>query len=411
LEQLVKAALVLTAIVASVLAVACGGGDRATSAGAGAQLYKAPPALYDLVLTEADSGRAGISGGRGVAFLLDGRRDNLMTLPALAVKRIDDPHKQFPGKRAFGLPADQYGVFDVIASGAGMAAFTFHLVIGRTLPIQWPQVTVLHRGDVVVQEVYVQPDRLRGPTFDLLLDAMTIGSEGQLLENRPALIRRAYRAAQPGQQMVTSTAAGSLPYRVVVADTPASFQTFADGEVQVGITASTAVGGRLGIAFTGDQAQVSWNAQPAGAVVRLPDADIGPQPHGATLVPFRVMVEGEVTIKIRTHSPTSPWITISIQSGHRTCLPHDFPRYPLAHTGASSGDGPCQIYMEYADSSTQVLAFYSSRLNEGDWSVMSIAGDFITFTRRSNHAIGGSVEIGSGTIHIQLNTDTLAPPP
>ncbi len=409
---MVKAALVLASIVASVLTVACGGGlCRGMAAGCGPGLYQPPPALYDLVLTEADSGRVGVSGGRGVAFLLDGRRDSLITSPALAVNRIDDPQKEFPGKHAFGLPAGQYGVFDVTATGEGIVPFTFHVVIGRTLPIQWPQVTVLHRGDLVVQEVYVQPDRLRGPAFDLVQDAVTIGAAGQLLDNRPSLMRRAYRAAQPGEQMVTSSTAGFLPYRVVVANTPPTFQTFADGEVQVGSTASMAVGGRLGVVFTGDQAQVSWSAQPADAVVRLRAADIGPQPRGATLVPFRVMVEGDVSLKVRWNRPTAAWITILIQVGERTCLPHDFPRYPLAHTGASSGDGPCQLYMEYTDSSTQVLAFYRSRLNEGDWRVMSVAGDIITFTRRSTLAIGGSVEIGSGAIHIQLNTDTLAPPP
>jgi hypothetical protein len=346
-----------------------------------------------------------------VAFLLDGRRDDLVTSPALPVKRIDDPQKQFPRKHAFALPADQYGVFDVTAGGAGIAPFTFHLVIGRTLPIQWPQVTVLHRGDLVVQELLGQPERLRGPAFDLVQDAVTIGTLGQLLDNRPAPIRRAYRAAQPGEQMVTSSADGFLPYRVVVANTPPTFQTFADGEVQVGIAASMTVGDRLGVVFTGDQAQVSWSVQPADAVVRLRDSDIGPQPPGATLVPFRVMVEGDVSLKVRTSRPSSAWVTISIQSGGRTCLPSDFPRYPLAYTAASSGDGPCQLYMQYTDSSTQVLAFYRSRLNEGDWRVISVASAVVMFTRRSNLAIGGSVEIGSGAIHIQLNTDTLAPPP
>jgi hypothetical protein len=96
-----RAAFVAAMILASVLTVACGPVvEHCSAAGA---MCAAPPS-YDLVLTEADSGKAGISMGGGVAFLLDGGHSRLVTTPALAVTTLDDPYKQFPGKHAFSLP-------------------------------------------------------------------------------------------------------------------------------------------------------------------------------------------------------------------------------------------------------------------------------------------------------------------
>jgi hypothetical protein len=408
---MVKTALVLASIVASMLVVACGGGGRCIgeSAGCGPQPYQAPPALYDLVLTEADSGRIGVSGGRGVAFLLDGRRESLVTSPALAVKRIGDPQAQFPGKHAFALPADQYGVFDVTATGADLAPFTFHVVIGRTLPIRWPHVTMLHRGDLVVQELLDEPPPLRSPTFNLVQDAVAIGTAGQLLGGSPTFRRRAYRAAQLGAQLV-STGITVTTYRVVVADTPPLFEEFVDAASYLRDAVVKGPGSRLAVVFMGDRQQVAWRARPADALIRLPAADVGPQPPGATLVPFKVMVDGNVILEAGVGSRT---ITVSVYSGVATCLPDDFPRYPMAVTGAVSGSltGPCDVYMTSTDTSPKVLAFYRAVLMAGDWRIYSSSGPAISFYRHSYVGIGGTLWVGEGSIHIQLTRESPTPRP
>lgn len=405
--SVVRTALLLASIVASVLTIACGGGEHCPQPGAACGTKP----QYDLVLTEADSGKAGVSMGGGVAFLLDGRRDRLVTSPALGVKTIDDPYNQFPGKHAFALPTYQDGVFDVVATGTGIAPFTFHVVIGRLMPVGSTQVTLLHRGDLVVEQYQSslgpndQPSALRGPAFDLVQDAVTVGAEGRILGNQPAMTRRAYRAAQFGAQLVTTGTTG-YPYRVVVADTPPSFRDFVDGGAQVPDAVLIDAGHRFAVVFTGDGQQISWTAQPADAVVRLPDADIGPQPPGATLVPFRVMVEGKVSLQIRTTSRT---ITVSIQSGLPTCLPDDFPRYLLAQTTGISNIGSCRVDMASTDSLTQVLAFYRLRLTDGDWRVVSVGGSTIMFSRRSNPTIGGTLKVDSGGIHVRMNSETPIP--
>jgi hypothetical protein len=407
---MVKISLVLASIVASALAVACGGGGQCfgESNGCGPQVYQAPPPVYDLVLTEADSGLVGVSGGGGVAFMLDGRRDSLITSPALVVKRIDDPQKQFPGKQAFALPADQYGVFDVTATGAGLAAFTFHVVIGRTLPIRWPHVTVLHRGDLVVQELLDNPPPLRSPTFDLVQDAVAIGTAGQLPGVSPTFPRRAYRAAELGAQLV-STGITVTTYRVVVANTPPVFDEFVDAASYLRQAVVKGPGSRFAVVFMGDRQQVAWRARPADALIRLPAADVGTQPPGATLVPFQVRVDGNVVLEARVGSLT---ITVSVYSGVPTCLPDDFPRYPMAVTGAVSGSisGPCDVYMTSTDPSPKVLAFYGVVLMAGDWRIYSSSGPAISFYRHSN-GIGGTLWAGEGSIHIQLTRESPTPRP
>jgi hypothetical protein len=395
----------------SALAVACCGRGPCleASAGCGPQLYQAPPALYDLVLTEADSGRVGVSVGRGVAFLLDGRRDSLITSPAIAVNRIDDPQKQFPGKHAFALPADQYGVFDVTATGADLAPFTFHVVIGRILPISWPHVTVLHRGDLVVQELLDKPPPLRSPTFNLVQDAVAIGTAGQLLAGSPTSPRRAYRAAQLGAQLV-STGITLTTYRVVVANTPPAYEAFVDAASYLREAVVKGPGSRLAVVFMGDGQQVAWRARPADALIRLPAAEVGPQPPGATLVPFKVMVDGNVILEVRVGSQT---ITVAVYSGVPTCLPDDFPRYPMAVTGAVSGSlsEPCDVYMTSTDPSPKVLAFYRVVLMAGDWRIYSASGPAISFYRYSYVGIGGTLWAGQGSIHIQLTRESPTPRP
>jgi hypothetical protein len=98
----------------------------------------------------------------------------------------------------------------------------------------------------------------------------------------------------------------------------------------------------------------------------------------------------------------SPPIKVSIQSGQATCLPDDFPRYPLART-SSFGGPPCLVYMASADSPERVLAFYRSALNEGDWHVGAAAGSDVPFYRRSSPWSGGIVNVTSGVITIRLN--------
>ncbi len=315
-------------VIVSLLTVACstGGGHQGDEQCPAVGVSCGVPARYDLILTEAESGKTGISDGEGVAFLLDGRRDRLMTSPALAVKTIDDPYKQFPGKHAFALPTYQDGVFDVTANGVGMAPFTFHLVVGERLPFATGnKVTVLHRGDLVIEENQASvgptdlPSALRGPAFELVQSAVTTGAQGELLSNRPVQPRRAYRAAQLGAQLVNPpTDIVGVGFRVVVADAPTEFRDFVDGEAQVPDSLLVDPGHEFAIVFMGNVRLLSWRVRPADAVVQLPDGDVGPQPPGATLVPFRVIIEGEVCLDVRT---TSRAFTLSFQLGVGTCLP------------------------------------------------------------------------------------------
>ena len=389
-------------IAASVLLAACGGCLDC------AQRRLPEPVRYDLVLSEADSGKAGISTGQGVAFLLDGRRDRLVTSPELAVKSVDDPSKSFPGKHAFSLPAGPHGVFDVIATGAGLPPFTFHLVIGLLLPTHWPHVTVVHRGDLVVQELLDEPPPLRSPTFDLVQDAVAIGTAGQLPAGSSTFKRRAYRAVQLGAHLV-STGISTTTYRVVVADPPLSFEEFVDAASYLRDAVVKGPESRFAVVFMGDRQQITWRARPADALIRLPAWEIGPQPPGATLVPFRVIVEGNVILEARVGSQT---ISVSVYSGVTTCLPDDFPRYPLARTGSVSGsfDGPCDVYMSSTDPSPKVLAFYQVVLVADDWRIYSTSGPSISFYRHSN-GISGTLWAGEGSIHIQLTRESPTPRP
>ena len=86
----IAAALGLSALV---MAGCTGGGEHCSAPGVACTA----PASYDLVVTEADSGKVGISTGTAVAFLLDGSRDHLTTSPPLAVSMLSDPYGQFPG--------------------------------------------------------------------------------------------------------------------------------------------------------------------------------------------------------------------------------------------------------------------------------------------------------------------------
>ena len=348
--------------------------------------------------------------GNGVAFLLDGGHNRLVTTPALKVTTLDDPLKQFPGKHAFSLPDYQFGVFDVVATGSDSTPFTFHLVIGLNVPITTTPMTVVHRGDLIVQEprqgVVERLPRLQAPTFELVQSAVTVGAKGRLLDNQPVVARQAYRAAELGAQVVGT---GVGLHRVVVVDTPPAFREFVDirGQAQ-DLMVYQQEGGRFAVVVMGDSRQVTWSADPADAVIRLPDAEVGTQPPGATLVPFRVTIDGALTFRIRSGG----WgVLVRIQSGEKTCLPDDFPRYPLAVTTGFSYQGQCEVDMATSDPAAQVLSFYSLRLTEGDWQATSVGASALHFVRRSNSATAGTLEIGGGAIHIRMSRETLTPSP
>jgi hypothetical protein len=236
--------------------------------------------------------------------------------------------------------------------------------------------------------------------------------EGRLLSNQPAMPRRAYRAAQFGAQLLTTKSHGYF-YRVVVADAPPMFHDFVDTANtypggQIPYPLALGAGDRFAVIVTGDAQQVAWTSKPADAVMRLPDADIGPQAPGVTLVPFRLLVEGKVTLEVRARSKT---IAVPIASGLGTCLPDDFPRYPLAITTGVSYQGQCEVDMATRDPVAQVLSFYSDRLNEGDWQATSASGSALNFTRRSNSATTGTLEIDGGAIRIRMTRETPTPSP
>ena len=390
-----RAFLLLAAIVTPFLTLAC----NENCSNPGASCSTSPS--YDLVLTEADSGKSGISAGysNGIAFLLDGRRARLVTTPVLPVKAIDDPYGQFPGRHAFAIWTSALGVFDVTATGAGLPPFTFHLVIGRGIS---PTFTVLNLGEVVVQQ-WTQgtgppPSPAFGPQlFELIQEPIAVGSTGRLLLNTPTQTRRAYRAAHLGTHIYTSPTGDA--YRVVVANAPSDF-SFVDGDAPVPPPLATGPGVRFAIVLAGNGQQVAWSAQPDYAVTRLPDADVGPQPPGVTLVPFMAMVEGKTSLEIRQASRT---ITLSLGENSGSCLPDDFPRYPLARSVDIAGPGQCNDDMSLPDPPAQVLAFYRLHLNEGDWRVVSEHASEIKYVRRSDSAFSGSVKVDPNGIYIQMN--------
>jgi hypothetical protein len=399
----VRAVALAVASVVVPLMAGCGG-EHCSAAGAAC----VGPATYDLVVTEAESGKVGISTGSRIAFLLDGSRDHLTTSPPLAVSKLSDPYGQFPGQHAFAIQTSNQGILDVTATSKQRAPFKFHLIVGTRLDT----LSVVRPGDLVIQEHDARgpaPAPLSMPTFELVQDSVATGTSGRLLRGQPSPIRRAYRAKALGALTVQG---GIYAERVVVADPPPSlFFRFVEGEKQypsprspfvagAGDTVTFGVGSRVAIVFMSDRLQVSSTANPSDAVIRLPDADVGPQPPGATLVPFRIMTEGKATLELRTPSTT---ITVAIDSGGAICLGDDFPRYPLAQT-VSENRQPCQVDMVSKDSQGQIVAFYRARLSAGDWRVVSVKGWSITFSRRAYPASGGTLDAQpGGGIHVQMH--------
>jgi hypothetical protein len=170
------------------------------------------PPRFDLVVTESDSGGAGISTGdfSGVAFVLDSRRNKLVTSPPLAVTRDRDPYKQFPGRSLFIFyPAELLngrwvgltGVFDVTATGGGMAPFTFHLVVGVALQSPSYSSVAVNPGDLVVQEWNEAcgdppPPGLAAPAFELVQGEFSVTRTLVPASLQFTFKRRAYRVLQ-----------------------------------------------------------------------------------------------------------------------------------------------------------------------------------------------------------------------
>lgn len=392
-----RAAALVVAIAVGSLIAACGAGEHCGAPGVAC----AGPASYDLVVTEADSGKVGISTGTRIAFLLDGSRDQLTTSPPVAVSKVSDPYGQFPGQHAFAIQTSMVGVFDVTATSKPRPPFKFHLIVGTGL---YPAgFAVVRPGDLLVQEYDARnpaPAQLSMPTFELVQDSVATGTRGRLLDANPSPTRRAYRARALGAQTLQGRFSSE---RVVVANPPPSlFFQFEDAAKQFrnpGDSVTSGVGSRIAVVFMGDRVQVTSSASPPDAVIRLPDADVGPQPPGATLVPFRIMTEGQANLQLRTPSTT---ITVAIDSGGARCLGDDFPRYPLAQT-VSEFRQTCQVDLLSKDSQSQIAAFYRTRLDQGDWRVVSVKGWAITFSRRSNPAIGGTLDARPDGIHIQMH--------
>jgi hypothetical protein len=233
--------------VASLIA-GCGGVEQCGAPGVAC----AAPANYDLVVTEADSGKAGISVGHEIAFLLDGSRDRLTTSPPEPASMLSDPYGQFPGHHAFVIQTSNEGVFDVTATSKQRAPFKFHLIVGTMLS----RLTVVHPGDLVIEELDARdpaPASLSMPTFELVQDSVATGTRGQLLRAQPSPIRRAYRALALGAQRLQ---VGLYADRVVVANPPPSpFFWFVDGEnpyPNSGDTVTSGVGSRIAVVFMGE---------------------------------------------------------------------------------------------------------------------------------------------------------------
>jgi hypothetical protein len=164
----------------------------------------AMPPRFDLVVTEADSGGAGISTAESdyVAFVLDSRRDQLATTPRQVVTKSGDSYGQFPGQSLFIFYPRTSGVFDITATGGGMAPFTFHLIVGVLRPYPASSSVLLNVGDIVVEQWNAAcgdgpPPALNAPAaFDLIQDQYAVSTTTVPAILQFTLKRRAYRVLQ-----------------------------------------------------------------------------------------------------------------------------------------------------------------------------------------------------------------------
>jgi hypothetical protein len=154
------------------------------------------------VLTESDSGGSGISAGPfGTGFALDSRRDHVATSPKIDVRLAHDIYRQFPGMLLFVFPSGPSGVFDVTATGEGMAPFTFHLVVGILLPYPAYSSVAVKVGDIVAQQWDVgcgeaPPPPLTAPVFELVQDESAVSTTVVPATLQFTFNRRAYRVLQ-----------------------------------------------------------------------------------------------------------------------------------------------------------------------------------------------------------------------
>lgn len=84
--------------------------------------------------------------------------------------------------------------------------------------------------------------------------------------------------------------------------------------------------------------------------------------------------------------------------GLSSCLPADFPHYPRATIASiviSDSLGDCTIQYRTRDTSSDVMGFFETNLNEGDWMVMAVdeQSGLIRFQRNSNPNTIGYVKV------------------
>ena len=84
--------------------------------------------------------------------------------------------------------------------------------------------------------------------------------------------------------------------------------------------------------------------------------------------------------------------------GLSSCLPADFPHYPRATIASiviSDSLGDCTIQYRTRDTSSEVMRFFETNLNEGDWMVAAVdeQAGLIRFHRSSNPDASGYVKV------------------
>jgi hypothetical protein len=94
------------------------------------------------------------------------------------------------------------------------------------------------------------------------------------------------------------------------------------------------------------------------------------------------------------------------QVGRASCLPSDFPQYQGATTtGLNVYNGTngsrCDMVFDSADSAGQVTDFYTNRLDQGNWRIVSIsdANGTIAFQRRSDPGVHGQLQVLGKGVH------------
>jgi len=357
-----------------------------------------PDPPYSLVIRESDSGQTGVMPSvGGVAFVLDPRRDRMFA------SGLPGPVYASPNPRATPVtelrpttiagrtkafvysPENGTGIATLKASGAGLAPFTYRLVIADT---------VLQRGLNVVRpgQIVAQASDSAGTTEDAtsgapLLTAITgwtaPGLQGRV--NAGPVARPPWRAMRAG-----GLGAVRIPGAVVVVADPPGYPTYFDGSE--GTLRNLSGGSWFTFVTLGDDVGVDVSSSLPGAVERLPDSAAGPRVPGATMVPLRMRLVQSTTLSLTTSSGQRFELTISMNPG---CVPTDFPLYPDAHQvkWQSAGQSPCSVEWQTSDSESVATKTSVSLLNQGDWTVTSHTGGVIHFRRRSRGQVSGTVTV------------------